>query len=176
MPWIDLNRSIRRTLLIVLLPAAIALMGAAWVIHGALLERMARSFVEDRLREEVGFLKHRINQADGSIDALSTGDYFEEVFHHAFAVRVGSQQYVSLGPWKPLLGPCWKRATQDSSAGPSPPARFRTTLPTVKPSNWAGGKRSLSWLKTFPGLIPVSANCISGRQWFPPCCWACLYW
>jgi signal transduction histidine kinase len=105
MPWIDLNRSIRRTLLIVLLPAAIALMGAAWVIHGALLERMARSFVEDRLREEVGFLKHRINQADGSIDALSTGDYFEEVFHHAFAVRVGSQQYVSLGPWKPLLGP-----------------------------------------------------------------------
>ena len=105
MPWIDLNRSIRRTLLIVLLPAAIALMGAAWVIHGALLERMARSFVEDRLREEVGFLKHRINQADGSIDALSTGDYFEEVFHHAFAVRVGSQQYVSLPPWKPLLGP-----------------------------------------------------------------------
>jgi len=129
MPWIDLNRSIRRTLLIVLLPAAIALMGAAWVIHGALLERMARSFVEDRLREEVGFLKHRINQADGSIDALSTGDYFEEVFHHAFAVRVGSQQYVSLGPWKPLLGPpCWKRATQDSSAGPSPPARFSDYL------------------------------------------------
>lgn len=105
MSWIDLNRSIRRTLLVVLLPAAIALMGAAWVIHGALLERMARSFVEDRLKEEVSFLKHRINQADGSIDALSTGDYFEAVFHHAFAIRVGSQRYVSLTRWKPLLAP-----------------------------------------------------------------------
>ena len=105
MPWIDLNRSIRRTLLIVLLPASIALMGAAWVIHGALLERMARSFVEDRLREEVGFLKHRINQAGGSMDALSTGDYFEEVFHHAFAVRVGTQRYVSLARWRTILAP-----------------------------------------------------------------------
>ncbi|KAA8981961.1 sensor histidine kinase [Halospina sp. K52047b] len=105
MPWIDLNRSIRRTLLIVLLPAAIALMGAAWIIHGALLERMARSFVEDRLREEANFLAHRINQADGRVDALSTGDYFEEVFHHAFAVRVGSRRYVSLAPWRPLLSP-----------------------------------------------------------------------
>ncbi|MGM0451452.1 MAG: histidine kinase, partial [Pseudomonadota bacterium] len=103
MPWIDLNRSIRRTLLIVLLPAAIALMGAAWIIHGALLERMAHSFVEDRLREEVSFLRHRIDQAGGSIDDLSTGDYFEEVFHHAFAVRVGSQRFVSLPSWRPLL-------------------------------------------------------------------------
>ena len=105
MPWIDLNRSIRRTLLIVLLPAAIALMGAAWVIHGALLERMAHSFVEDRLQEEVSFLRHRIDQADGSIDALSTGDYFEEIFHHAFAVRVGSQRFVSLPSWRSLLTP-----------------------------------------------------------------------
>lgn len=105
MPWIDLNRSIRRTLLIVLLPAAIALMGAAWVIHGALLERMAHSFVEDRLQEEVRFLRHRIDQAGGSIDELSTGDYFEEVLHHAFAVRVGSQRFVSLPSWRPLLNP-----------------------------------------------------------------------
>ncbi|MGM0435401.1 MAG: sensor histidine kinase [Pseudomonadota bacterium] len=105
MPWIDLNRSIRRTLLIVLLPAAIALMGAAWVIHGALLERMAHSFVEDRLQEEVRFLRHRIDQAGGSIETLSTGDYFEEVFHHAFAVRVGSQRFVSLPSWRSLLTP-----------------------------------------------------------------------
>lgn len=122
MPWIDLHRSIRRTLLIVLLPAAIALMGAAWIIHGALLDRMARSFVEDRLKEEVGFLKHRIHQADGSIEALSTGDYFEEVFHHAFAVRVGSRQHVSLDSWKSSLGPLLEeRATgfirQSGSAG-----------------------------------------------------------
>ncbi|XOZ34373.1 sensor histidine kinase [Halomonadaceae bacterium KBTZ08] len=105
MPWIDLNGSIRRTLLIVLLPAAIVLMGAAWVIHGALLERMARSFVEDRLKEEVAFLKHQLNQADGRISALKTGDYFKDVFHHAFAVRVGSRQYVSPSLWQPLLAP-----------------------------------------------------------------------
>jgi len=105
MPWIDLNRSIRRTLLIVLLPAAIALMGAAWVIHGALLERMAHSFVEDRLREEVGFLRHRLNQAHGSVEALNTGAYFEQVLHHAFAVRVGSRQYVSPSSWSSLLVP-----------------------------------------------------------------------
>lgn len=106
MPWIDLDRSIRQTLLTVLLPASIALMGAAWVIHGALLERMAHSFVEDRLEEEAGFLERRLARTDGeSTEALRTGDYFEEVFHHAFAIRVGSRRYVSLAAWRPLLTP-----------------------------------------------------------------------
>ena len=113
MPWIDHNRSIRRTLLIVLLPAAIVLMGTAWVIHEVLLERMTRSFVEDRLREEVGFLRNRINQADGSIDALSTGDYFEEVFHHAFAIRVESRRYVNFTSWEPLLSPLLEESSTE---------------------------------------------------------------
>lgn len=97
--------SVKGTLLILLLPAGIGLMAMAWFIHGALLERMSRDFLESRLKDEVAFLEHQIRQADGRIDRLQTGDYFQEVFHHAFALASPSQQTVSPASWRSLLEP-----------------------------------------------------------------------
>ena len=77
-------------LLILLLPAGIGLMALAWIIHGALLERMSTDFVESRLKDEVAFLEHQIRQSGGRTDTLQTGDYFQEVFHHAFAMHAGA--------------------------------------------------------------------------------------
>lgn len=109
MHWIDPRRSIRRSLLTLLLPAAIALMVAAWLVHGLLLERMAQGFVEERLQDEVSFLEHQLRQSGPEeIRDIAEGDYFEEVFHHAFALRTGSQIHSSPAQWsaalEPLLG------------------------------------------------------------------------
>ncbi|WP_344809260.1 sensor histidine kinase [Allohahella marinimesophila] len=80
-------------------------MALAWLAHGLLLDRMAREFVEARLKEEVAFLEHQIRDSDGKLDTLQTGDYFQEVFHHAFAIHSLSQTIISPEPWAPLLMP-----------------------------------------------------------------------
>lgn len=106
MPWIDTRSSIRKSLLTLLLPAAIALMVAAWIVHGLLLERMARGFVEDRLQDEVAFLEHQLRQSGpDEIRDIAAGDYFEKVFHHAFALRIGEQVHSSPELWTAALQP-----------------------------------------------------------------------
>lgn len=111
MHWIDPRRSIRRSLLTLLLPAAIALMIAAWIVHGLLLERMARGFVEDRLQDEVAFLEHQLRQSGPEeIRNIAEGDYFEEVFHHAFALLIGSQVHSSPAQWSRVLEPLLSEA------------------------------------------------------------------
>lgn len=97
--------SIKGTLLTLLLPAGIGLMAIAWLVHGLLLERMSREFVEIRLKSEASFLEHHIRQAEGNIDMLQTGDYFEKVFHHAFAIQALDQTVISPSSWEPILSP-----------------------------------------------------------------------
>lgn len=106
--------SIKGALLLLLLPAGIGLMAIAWFVHGLLLERMSREFVESRLKDEVAFLEHHIRQAGGQIDMLQTGDYFEEVFHHAFAIQSPAQTVISPQSWQPLLRPLLKSDEQKS--------------------------------------------------------------
>lgn len=106
MPWTNPRSSIRKSLLTLLLPAAIALMVAAWIVHGLLLDRMARGFVEDRLQDEVAFLEHQLRQSGPEeIRDIAEGDYFDEVFHHAFALRIGDQIHSSPELWTPVLEP-----------------------------------------------------------------------
>lgn len=97
--------SVKGTLLALLLPAGIGLMALAWVVHGLLLDRMSREFVESRLKDEVAFLEHQIRDSDGRVDTLQTGDYFQEVFHHAFAIHSPSGTIISPESWAPLLRP-----------------------------------------------------------------------
>jgi len=97
--------SVKGTLLALLLPAGIALMGIAWLVHGLLLDRMSREFLESRLKDEVAFLEHQIRDAHGQVDTLQTGDYFKDVFHHAFAIQSPEQTIISPAAWEPLLRP-----------------------------------------------------------------------
>ena len=95
--------SVKGTLLALLLPAGIVLMGLAWLVHGLLLDRMSREFVETRLKDEVAFLEHQIRGSDGKLDSLQTGDYFQEVFHHAFAIHSPASTMMSPDSWAPVL-------------------------------------------------------------------------
>ncbi|MBB5322874.1 sensor histidine kinase [Marinobacter oulmenensis] len=97
--------SVKGALLALLLPAGIGLMALAWLVHGLLLDRMAREFVESRLQDEVAFLEHQIRDSDGKLDTLQTGDYFQDVFHHAFAIHSPSRTIISPKAWEPLLMP-----------------------------------------------------------------------
>lgn len=97
--------SVKGALLVLLLPAGIGLMALAWLVHGLLLDRMAREFVESRLQDEVVFLEHQIRDSDGELDTLQTGDYFQDVFHHAFAIHSPSRTIISPEAWEPLLMP-----------------------------------------------------------------------
>ncbi len=97
--------SVKGTLLALLLPSGIALMALAWLVHGVLLDRMSRDFVESRLKDEVAFLEHQIRDSGGRVDSLQTGDYFQDVFHHAFAIHSPSRTIVSPDAWEPLLMP-----------------------------------------------------------------------
>ncbi|NMT62111.1 sensor histidine kinase [Marinobacter orientalis] len=118
--------SVKGTLLALLLPAGIGLMALAWLVHGLLLDRMAREFVETRLKDEVAFLEHQIRDSDGKLDTLQTGDYFQEVFHHAFAIRSLSRTIISPDSWAPLLmpllesGPDGTRRVHDAEAAGAP--------------------------------------------------------
>lgn len=104
--------SVKGTLLALLLPSSICLMAVAWLVHGFLLDRMAREFVETRLKDEVAFLEHQIRASNGNLDTLQTGDYFQEVFHHAFALHSPSRTIISPANWAPLLRPMVESGTE----------------------------------------------------------------
>jgi two-component system sensor histidine kinase PhoQ len=120
--------SVKGTLLALLLPSGIALMATAWLVHGILLERMSWDFVESRLQDEVAFLELQIRHSDGKIDTLRTGDYFQEVFHHAFAIQSPTQTIISPSTWEALLGPLLQSDQQGA-------IRVRNTTAAGAPSD-----------------------------------------
>lgn len=88
-----------------LLPSGIAILTLAWVVHGYLLEAMSQEFVTSRLKDEAAFLEHQVRQVQGDIQQLQTGSYFEDVFHHAFAVSAADIVLISPDRWRPVLAP-----------------------------------------------------------------------
>lgn len=137
MPIAARPHSVRAMLLILLLPAGIGLMALAWIIHGALLERMSTDFVESRLKDEVAFLEHQIRQSGGRIDTLQTGDYFQEVFHHAFAIASPSGQSISPKTWTPLLRPLLSSEQEGA-------VRVRDAEVPAAPSEMLGYRRAFT--------------------------------
>ncbi|BES72261.1 two-component system sensor histidine kinase CarS [Marinobacter nanhaiticus D15-8W] len=98
--------SLRAKLLLWLLPLMVVFMWGAWLIHGALLDRMTADFVESRLRQEARFLERQLEEAAPSEDlAYTAGRYFEDVFHHAFAIRLGHRTYLSSTQLASVLEP-----------------------------------------------------------------------
>ncbi|RJG20023.1 ATP-binding protein [Alcanivorax profundi] len=139
MPIAARPRSVRGMLLILLLPAGIGLMALAWIIHGALLERMTMDLVERRLKDEVAFLEHQIRQSGGQIDTLQTGDYFQEVLLHAFAIAIASPSGQSISPetWTPILRPLL-------TSGQEGAVRARDAEVPAAPSQMLGYRRAFT--------------------------------
>ena len=106
MPKINSPSSIRTTLLGLLIPLMVVFMAIAWLIHGVLLERMARNVINARLDQEVSFLEQQIRQTYPDVgSSLTAGNYFENVFHHAFAIKTAQKTVVSPLQWQDALTP-----------------------------------------------------------------------
>ncbi|MBD3641446.1 MAG: sensor histidine kinase [Marinobacter sp.] len=162
--------SVKGTLLILLLPAGIGLMALAWLVHGQLLDRMARDFVESRLKDEVAFIEHQIRESGGNVNTLQTGDYFQEVFHHAFAIHSPSMTIISPDSWTPLLMPLLKSGqdgtTQVDSRGntatPSSILAYRKTfsvgetpITVIVSEDLDSLKRSQSELHAWTAIVSI---------------------
>ena len=97
------SRSIRTTLLLWLLPFATLFMLLAWYLHGALLDRMSRDFVEERLQQEITLIEQQLTHG-GGLQTLDSG-YFGALSHHLFAIRFGEQTQLSHPQWSAMLTP-----------------------------------------------------------------------
>ena len=97
------TRSIRTTLLLWLLPFATLFMLLAWYLHGALLDRMSRDFVRERLQQEVAMIEQQLGSPAG-LEALD-GNYFGALSHHLFVLRIGEHARLSHPQWSDLLLP-----------------------------------------------------------------------
>ncbi|WP_425221151.1 ATP-binding protein [Pseudomonas sp.] len=102
-PKTERRRSIRTTLLLWLLPFATLFMLLAWYLHGALLDRMSRDFVEERLQQEVAMIEQQLTSRDG-LQTLNSS-YFGALSHHLFAIRFGAQTQLSHPQWSAMLQP-----------------------------------------------------------------------
>ncbi|MEL0167203.1 MAG: ATP-binding protein [Pseudomonadaceae bacterium] len=102
-PKPERSRSIRTTLLLWLLPFATLFMLLAWYLHGALLDRMARDFVSERLQQEVAMIKQQLTSGGGPQTLDS--NYFGALSHHLFVIRAGDHTLLSHPQWSALLLP-----------------------------------------------------------------------
>lgn len=102
-PKPERTRSIRSTLLLWLLPFATLFMLLAWYLHGALLDRMARDFVSERLQQEVAMIEQQLTSGGGPQTLDS--NYFGALSHHLFVIRAGDHTLLSHPQWSTLLLP-----------------------------------------------------------------------
>lgn len=83
------SRSLTRELTAGLALVTIVAVAVTWVSHGILLERTARTFMYNRLTEEIAFIKSRLRTEGISVASQLEGtSYFNTVFHHIFLIEL----------------------------------------------------------------------------------------
>ncbi|WP_165819225.1 ATP-binding protein [Tamilnaduibacter salinus] len=96
--------SIRAALLLLLLPLALAFMGVAWVVHGALLERMSRDFFEFRLEQESALIRQQLEASYPEVEFHRLHHTLSlQRFHHTFAIRMGDRTWSASEPMRVAL-------------------------------------------------------------------------
>lgn len=82
-------RSLRLRLLAWLGAIALVVMGVTWLLHGMLLQDLARDFLSNRLRQEANYTIERL-RSGGTIEtsAVQDGKPDFEIFHHLYALQV----------------------------------------------------------------------------------------
>lgn len=101
--WID-RRSLRIRLLAWLSGIALLVTGLTWLMHGILLNDLARDFLGERLEREAD---HAIAQLRR--DHLATARVLDsasrgfEVFHHLYVLRLGEEVSASHSRWQTAL-------------------------------------------------------------------------
>ena len=100
------RRSLRFRLLVWLSGIAIVVVGATWLLHGILLNRLAQDFLGERLHREARHAVEQLRDDQHStslmLDSVSRG---YQVFHHLYVLKVGDDVRTSNPEWSEELAP-----------------------------------------------------------------------
>ncbi|MFC2992793.1 ATP-binding protein [Halomonas tibetensis] len=100
------RRSLRFRLLTWLSGIALLVMGAAWLLHGILLQDLARDFLGERLEREADHAIEQLQQNRLSIPlALDSASRAYQIFHHLYVLRLGGDTTASDPRWQDALAP-----------------------------------------------------------------------
>lgn len=98
------RRSLRVHLLSRLGLVALVVVGVAWLLHGMLLNDLARSFLGERLRQEAQYTIQRLKQHQPLVSPwLPPDSPASQVFHHLYLLRLGGEITTSHPQWKEPL-------------------------------------------------------------------------
>ncbi|HET8790429.1 MAG TPA: ATP-binding protein, partial [Modicisalibacter sp.] len=83
---------------------ALIVVGVAWLLHGMLLNDLARSFLGERLRQEAQYTIQRLKQHQPLVSPwLPPDSPASQVFHHLYLLRLGGEITTSHPQWKEPL-------------------------------------------------------------------------
>ncbi|MBF7051913.1 sensor histidine kinase [Halomonas sp. KAO] len=98
------RRSLRIRLLGWLSGIAIIVTGATWLLHGILLQDLARDFLGERLKREAEHAIEQVKQDDISApDVLDSASHGFQAFHHLYVLRLGNDTSSSDPRWVEAL-------------------------------------------------------------------------
>lgn len=99
-------RSLRVRLLAWLSGIALVVTGTTWLLHGILLEDLARDFLGERLKREAQHAIEQLQQGSTSTPVvLETASRGSQIFHHLYVLRFAGQVSASDERWQSTLTP-----------------------------------------------------------------------
>ncbi|MDN3520476.1 sensor histidine kinase [Halomonas ramblicola] len=100
------SRSLRVRLLAWLSCTALLVTGTTWLLHGILLQDLARDFLGERLEREADHALEQLQQdpvtTPPTLDSVSRG---YQIFHHLYVLRLGDDTSASDNRWRDVLAP-----------------------------------------------------------------------
>ncbi|GAA3907697.1 hypothetical protein GCM10022228_17550 [Halomonas cibimaris] len=100
------RRSLRVRLLAWLSGIALVVTGTTWLLHGILLEDLARDFLGERLEREARYAVEQLQQGGVSTPAvLETASRGSQIFHHLYVLRFAGNVSASDKRWQSALAP-----------------------------------------------------------------------
>lgn len=99
-------RSLRFRLLIWLCGVALIVVGATWLLHGILLNNLARDFLGERLRQEAEHAEQLLRQDRAAAPSmLESASQEYQVFHHLYVLKLQDEVSTSYPRWLAPLTP-----------------------------------------------------------------------
>ncbi|XKH61643.1 sensor histidine kinase [Halomonas sediminis] len=100
------QRSLRFRLLAWLSGIALLVTGATWLLHGILLQDLARDFLGERLEREAEYAIEQLQQERHAVPvALDSASRGYQIFHHLYVLRLGGDTTASDPRWQNALAP-----------------------------------------------------------------------
>lgn len=103
--WRVDRRSLRVRLLAWLSGIALVVTGMTWLLHGILLNDLARDFLGARLEREAAHAIEQLRRDRASAGVLESASRGFQVFHHLYVLRLGDDLSASDPRWQLALQP-----------------------------------------------------------------------